>query len=358
MTTRRRVLDRAPSPWRRRVVSGAVALALGTTAALAAAAPAAAGGGVLAQAGTLDVVSQNIVASWVDGQQTMLIDLAVKGDGTAPGALLLLVTTTQPTITQADPAVLDAFEAAVAPTVVEEEQWWLDLDSFTSVGDTAQDAPTRTLQLLDGGTSDLGAAGTDAILGWLAEAGYTPGEAETAVIRTYGDGRWWFTALAITPPTSTSAMAIPPLQVSFASDELVLPMLFSATGSASLDLRTTVVGTDRLDRTDSMRGLSEVEFAGTVSVAEHPELADWLTPYGGTAWLTTVSQTFPTPSRITQDIRFTPSSYGPVDPGTETKVVRRIIWGLPAGIVLVAGGMLAIALVGITISQVMQRRYR
>lgn len=331
---------------------------------LAIGAPASASGGILTRSGVLDLTAQRVTATWANGQQTMLLDLEVTGDGTAVDPVLVIATPAQPTITTADPNVVTAFATATSPLVVQEEQWWPDLDSFSS-GEVEGATADVVTTLAPGGQSDLGNPGADPIFAWFAAAGYPLSQGETRTISTYGAGGWWFTVLAITAPTipadrvaTNTPVALPTLQLSFPSPELVVPLLFASTSDSTVELRTTVLGTERMDRTDPMRGLANVDFAGTIATADEPALTDWLAPYGGTAWATTVSQTFPSPTQITTDLRFTPSTYGPVDRGTQTEVIRRVIWGMPAGLVLVAGGMILLALVGITISQLMQRRYR
>lgn len=134
-------------------------------------------------------------------------------------------------------------------------------------------------------------------------------------------------------------------------------MLLAASSDDDYTIRTTVVAAERMDRTDLLRGMSTVEFAGPVDSLVQPDAEAWLSPYGGTAWLTTVSQTFTDPSRINQDIRFAPSTFGPVSAGSVVQMQRRIIWGLPAGLVLVGGGMILVALGGIALSVWLQRRH-
>ena len=87
-----------------------------------------------------------------------------------------------------------------------------------------------------------------------------------------------------------------------------------------------------------------------------PELAAFLAPYGGTAYLTTTDQTFSDPTRITSDFTFQPSGGADVSQSV-TVTVDRIILGLNAGPVLVAIGFLVVAVVGIVISRLMRRRW-
>lgn len=327
---------------------------------MVAAAPAAAGGGVMVSDGTLDVSDLEVVASWDEGRERMLLDVGVVGRA-APGAVAayVLATPSPAEITPADPAEIEAFRTLTRPTQEIENQWWPDLDSFSGKEEDAL-AQAVELPLDDAGIADLGAPGADATIAWFAERGLPLTEAEADVLRRYGDAGWAFAIIHFDAPTGSTASqgTLPVLEASFESPDLVVPALLIPTSGRELTLTTTVVGSGRLDRNDPMRGTQKVTFAGPVTLDDEGVLTDWLAPYGSSAWLTSATQTFTSSNPFSTDIRFSPSTYGTVDPGVTVELRRREMLGLPAGIVLTAGGMLVIALIGVTISQLMQRRRR
>lgn len=323
------------------------------------AAPASAGGGVIVQDGDLDVAVQHTAATYAAGQVELVVDFTLDGAADADsGALLLIATPTEPAIAQAseaDIAALEATDTVSEPAIVTSDQWWPDAEFFSGTQVEAVEAPD-SVGFDDGGVHALGPAGADGVIGWLSSVAF-PADSDSQVpIRTYGDAGWYFTALTFAPPTEDGLTLLPALKITFPADALVVPLMMGSSSSGSYTVRTSVVGEQRLDRTDQLRGLSNIEFAGEVTSGDQPGLATWLEPYGGTGWVTTVSQVFTNPGRITQDLTFAPSDYGAVTPDPVTEIRRRIIFGIPAGLVLLGGALIAVALGGIGLSLFLQRR--
>lgn len=323
------------------------------------AAPAAASGSIVTSEGsTLAVVQQNVLLSWSEGQERMLLDVAVAGQMQAGGgSLLLMATPTKPEILLGDPLALEAVTAAAAPDVVIENRWWPDLDSF---GGTSEDTDVSDRELGMGpkGARLLGASSADDLIGRLTDEGYEIDDRTVDAIRRYAEAGWTFSDLVFEPGTGAVEGRVPLLELRFATEEPVLPLLLNVGGGRPFQLNTYFLGPERWDRTDTMRGTAQITYSGPITAVGEPGLTDWLAPYSGTAVLTAVTQDINTPSRISEDVVFTPSTYGPVDAGTTVKVVDKIIFGLPAGLVLVAAGMLVIAIGGVTVSQLLQRRAR
>ncbi|WP_158277190.1 DUF2330 domain-containing protein [Serinibacter arcticus] len=341
----------------RRVVAMLGSAAAMTGLALGMAAPASAAGPVLVSSGDLDISAQRAVVSWVDGQQRMLIELDLEGNAD-PGAsaVLLLATPTPPQVTVADPAVMQSFVDAGSPELIEEEHWWPDLQSFGGGGD--RPAWLRPeVALAEISLSTHAPASGAQIAGFYAGQGFPVGEETTLALQTYTAGGWAITEVRIDPgEESTDVRSTPVLDLSFASPDAVVPMLLYAGGALPLDLSTYVLGTERLDRT-SMPSSASVRYSGPITSGTDPLLTDWLAPYGGTAVMTVVDQPTIQTSQMTEDIRFGPSIYGPISAGTEVVRVERIIFGIPAGLVLVAGGMVLVAVLGVIASRLMNRGY-
>ncbi|MBN8883665.1 DUF2330 domain-containing protein [Salana multivorans] len=347
---------RADRPARRlRRVAAATVLAVGG---IGVAVPAAAVDPI-ATAGALDVVDQTTVVSWVDGVERLLVDVRAVGQlESGAQSMLILATPTTPTITEGSREVITAVAAASAPEEVVEERWWPDLESFGGSSDEAAAAREAVYPIAPDGIGAYPAESADSWISWLSERGYQLADQDVSLIQRYAGAGWAISVVQVEMPAGTVNGGPPPIDVSFASETPVVPMVLASTGSQSLTYTSYVLAAERMDRSDPLRGNSTLLFSGPVTARQYPELSDWLEPFGGSAVLTKSVQTFPSPSRITEDLTFSVSTYGPFDAGTETKVVDRIILGLPAGLMLVAGGMLLLAILGIVLSQILQRRYR
>ena len=351
---------RLARPGRRTAAAAAlVALGLGLGASPAAAV------NPLTTAGELDVVEQTVVTSWVEGvdgapgTQRMLVDVCAVGRVEAGGQTqVLIVTPTEPTVTPGTPDVLTAVADAASPEEIVQEQWWPDLESFGGGGDEDVASAGAAYPIAERGIYVHGAVPATQLTSWLTEEGYNLSATDVEVIQRYASAGWTFTSAFIDITPGTVNGGPPPLDVTFASDQPILPMVLSSANTQSLATTSYVIGAGRMDRADPLRGNSRVVFSGPVSAADYPALADWLEPFGGRAVLTESVQTFPSPNRITEEVTFAASEQGPVDAGTETRVVDRIILGLPAGIMLVAMGMILVAVLGIVASQMLQRRYQ
>lgn len=313
--------------------------------------------------GNLSVNRERVLMSWVDGQERLLLDLDLTGS-VADGALtkLFLATPGPAEVVTGDRSALAALEGAVeasAPEVVRVDRWWPDLESF---GGSEDEEPADVESVVSVGDPDdiinHGDPSAQDMITELRRLGLEVPDNSSEVIGRYAADGWYFTAITVKVPRDTSPWSVTPIELTFPTEEPIIPMLLNASSSGSLDLTTYVLGTQRMDRSDPMRGPATMRFSGTVTAREVPALASWLEPFGGTAVLTATNQTFSSPGRIRDDIQFTPSEFGPVDAGTETVMVDRVIFGLPAGIVLVGLGMIAVAILGVVISRLMQLRYR
>lgn len=342
----------------RRLLLSAAALAAAT---LGLAGPASAAGPVLVTSGNLDISAERAVISWIDGQQHMLLQYDLQGrTETTDPVIVLIATPTAPELSIADPATLNAFVNASTPEIIEEEHWWPDLQSFGGGQDVPPWQRPEVSLAPAGNQVSAHAPGTpaDQIAGYYASLGYELDEATVQALQTYASAGWTISEITVDPAEeSLDARSTPVIDLRFATDTAVAPLLLTAGGSLPMTVSTYMLGPERLDRT-SMPSSAVVRFSGPVSAADDPLLTDWVAPFGGTAVMTVVDQSISQPSQITDDITFGTSIFGPVEAGTEVVRVERIIFGVPAGLVLVAGGMLLVAVIGVTISRLMQRGYR
>lgn len=336
--------------------------------------------------GALDVVEQTVLLSWVPGTpeviegeapvegeegevpaevpvgpgtQRMLIEARAIGQLEAGAQTVFLIATpTTPTVTEGSSDVLQGVAEASAPEVVIEEAWWPDLSSFGGRSEAEAEARTPTYAIAPDGIGAYPPEPAPGWISWFAERNFQLTDQDVAIIERYAGAGWALSTVSVEIPAGSVNGGPPPIEVTFESTEPVVPMVLSSANVGSLAFTSYVIAEQRMDRTDSLRGNAQTQFSGEITTADHPELADWLAPFGGSAVLTKSVQTFPNPSRLTEDVRFAPSELGAVDPGTEVRVVDRVIFGLPAGLMLVAFGMIAVAVLGIVASRLLQRRYR
>lgn len=305
----------------------------------------------------INVTREEALIQLVEGNQTILLSMAAVSE--TPSAALLIPTPTPAAVVLGEQAVMDELYDLSLPKITTEYNWWPDL---TLTGDASAGAP-------DGGVSvyeevrlgpldviTLGASDAAGLATWLGERGYQLSPTLSASLQPYIAEGWSFVAVKLAPEAGNLDGAIPPLQISFPSSSLVYPMRLSAGADQAQKVRTYVLDNQRVDRTDALRGNATTVFAGGVNAETSPELAAFLAPYGGTAYLTTTDQTFSDPTRITSDFTFQPSGGADVSQSV-TVTVDRIILGLNAGPVLVAIGFLVVAVVGIVISRLMRRRW-
>ncbi|HEV7647284.1 MAG TPA: DUF2330 domain-containing protein [Actinophytocola sp.] len=194
--------------------------------------------------------------------------------------------------------------------------------------------------------------GTDsaAVADWLDAHHFTlPPELADALTPYLAEG-WLVVAVQLTPDTAgkTFAEGLPPMRMTFRTDEPVYPVRLSATAEYSQPLRLYVLADHRMDASNPAPPGQEPEatFAGRLrpaDLADRPVLAKLVT---GGEFLTRYDAAFQ-PSEITDDIHLTRAAndepYRAVV--TETRYVTRssattvVMWAVTIGIaVLFLGG--------------------
>ena len=340
----------------RLALTGVVA-SVGLVVALPAAQACGCGGFAGPEGAEINVTREEALIQLVEGNQNILLSMAAVSE--TPSAALLIPTPTPATVALGDEAVMDELYDLSLPEITTEYNWWPDLAFGTGASAGAPDGGVSVYDEVRLGPLDvitLGASDAGTLATWLGERGYQLSPTLEASLAPYGAEGWSYVAVRLAPEAGNLDGAIPPLQITFPSSSLIYPMRLSSAASDAQNVRTYVLDTQRVDRTDALRGNATTVFAGGVNAEDSPELATWLAPYGGTAYLTTTDQTFNDPKRITSDFTFLPSG-GPDVSKSVTVTVDRIILGLNAGPVLVGIGFLVVAIGGIVISRVMRRRW-
>lgn len=309
--------------------------------------------------GGMDVVGEQAILSLVDG--TERVQIALDADSDLAEAALVVPTPTPATAALGDADAFDALAEVSAPKREEVSVWWPEWGSGDDgvAGAAPGGAPAVdvfqevTLGPLE--VASIGSADLDGLLTWLDERGYALSGRLADAMGTYVDEGWSFVAIKLSPEGEALDGEIPPVDLTFASDELVYPMRLSAAADVAQKVRTYVVADGRRDRTDGGVNV-DVLYAGPLDPADHPELESWAEPFGDDAYVTTVEQTFVDPAAdITADFTFAASDQGDVQRIYQVEVDRKIGPFL-AGPAFVAIGVVVLGAAGTLVWAVRRRR--
>jgi hypothetical protein len=320
------------------------------------------GGFVASDGEEIASTAEYAVLSW-DGEQERLL-LSMDALATSADGALLIPTPTPAEAALADTSVFEELEELTAPEEVVDYQWWPDLGFGAGSGDAGAAAPgadgvevLETLQLGDIEVSVLAAKDADELARWLDENGYVMRDNLADALMPYVSEGWYYLAIRLTTEADSLSGALQPLDLTFASDQLIYPMRLSAAATESQFVRTYVFSDHRMQRTDETASNGDsLWFAGPVEPTQvtSDALVSITTeqPY-----LTVLDQYFEEPSsQILSDFTFarapTDSEYRQVL--YETRM--REVLGIPAGPALTFIGMVVVLVLILTISGIL--RYR
>lgn len=298
--------------WVRAVATGVAAAAV--TLSAPAAMACACGGMVSPDGGDSTSVDRETVVLHHDGdRQTIHLQLGARGNATEAG--LLLPTPNPADVELGDEEMFDDL-AEISRPRVEERRHLIGGDDGDGAGGDPQ-APgnvegsrVQVLRVTDLGPLEatvLTADDPEALTGWLDEHGYVMKDALAEVIEPYVEEGWAFVAVKLTLEGKTLNGDLPPLTVTFDSEELVYPMRMSSAAAWPQDTRTYVLAEHKMERTDDTapNGTSaNLVFAGEPDAAQvdSAALGDLLAqaPY-----VTTIDQFFGNPqASIVSDFTF------------------------------------------------------
>lgn len=293
-----------------------VSVTLATAAVIAAPAQACACGAMVDGAGgDTSVTAERAVVVWEGTQETILLRLSTRSEAVSAG--LLVPTPTPATVELGDDTVFSDLAAVTAPRT--EKRWhlfgspWLlgaggaDLDAEAGGGPA-----NEGLDVLD--TVDLGplrattlaAADPQALETWLRRNRFATSPALQESVQPYVDEGWTFVAVQLDAVGQSLEGDLPPIAMTFATDEAVYPMRMSSVAQDSQYPTVYLLAEHRMERSDLVAQGStrpDLAFAGTVSADEvtSPALREWLTR---TPYLTATSQWLPQPEQIVSDFTY------------------------------------------------------
>ncbi|WP_165700141.1 DUF2330 domain-containing protein [Ornithinimicrobium ciconiae] len=345
--------------WARAAAAGVAAAAITLSAPSAMAC--ACGGMVSPDGGNGTSVDREVVVLHHDGdRQTIHLQLGARGNATEAG--LLLPTPNPAEVELGEEEMFDDL-AEISQPRVEERRHLIgdDLDSAAGGAEPPGSVEGSRVQVLS--VTDLGpleatvltADDPGALTDWLDEHGYVMKDALAEVIEPYIDERWAFVAVKLTLEGKTLNGDLPPLTVSFDSDEFVYPMRMSSAAAWPQDTRTYVVAEHKVERTDdtAANGTSaRLIFAGEPDPThvDSPALQALLerAPY-----VTAIDQYFGNPeASIVSDFRF--ASAADNEPFQRVTYVDTYLMS-PQQATL-GGGGLVVLLGGLVVLIVLRRR--
>ncbi|MFI1399283.1 DUF2330 domain-containing protein [Streptomyces sp. NPDC020681] len=306
---------------------------------------------------SMAVDRETSVVSWDGRTEQILMRFTVDGD--APKAAWIMPVPSRATVELGDRAVFSELETAIEPEERTRHYFWPREGDwpFSAAGERdsagAPQAPGDAAppvgvvgreRLGDFDVARLTATDPDALRTWLETNGFELPDGLTADLKPYVEQKWEYVAVRLAPEASGGEEAVlrgtlDPLELRFASDELVYPMRLSRRAKTAQSLGLFVLAPHRMEPVSSIGGdAPEVTYAGKAPASG---VIDSFTG-GGERFLTALDQEFPEPERINGDhvLRAT----------EKDTTYRRVVWqdellmvgGVPAWLLTFGGLVLAV----------------
>ena len=295
-------------------------------------------------------VNREVVALSWDGQHQRVI-MALDALSETGDAALLIPTPSPAEVDLAEMELFDELEEVIAPRVVTDRRWWPgwrltweELDG--AVGGAPGQDPVTVLDQVDLGpleVTTLDADDADALAAWLDEHDYVMDGGLADAAQPYVDEGWSYVAVRLSPTNGEFDGDLEPLDLRFASEQMVYPMRFSSLADHSQFVRTYVFADQRMQRTDPTTDgtAPDTRFAGMVDTgdAENAVLAELA---GDAPYLTTIDQHFHEPSeQVVSDFHFAPDPDGEDYQETDYRRVEVTVLGIAGGPAILIGVVLA-----------------
>ncbi len=247
----------------------AAAPAVLLAAAMAAPAEACGCGGYIPHDGQASVSQEQALLRW-DGQtEDLLMSLGVLGSSSE--AAVILPVPSQAKVALGQTAVWPELSQLTQPLVRHEKRYVLPLPLMGAGAAPAPGAgaPVSVLSRQTLGpfeVTNLAATNAQALADWLSANGYQMSPGLAATLQPYVAQGWYYVAVRLRPGTGTQLTGtLDPLQVTFASKELVYPMRASAHAPGTESVTLYVLADHRVQTAQ--------DFGGS-----HVPFADWIDP--------------------------------------------------------------------------------
>ncbi len=331
-------MRKAPTRFGALVGAGALLAALSLTAVPA---EACACGALLGPEGAdVDVEAEQAAIAW-DGETERIV-LSVNALTDTSHAALLIPTPSKATVGEASPALFDELARLTSPEVETVTQWWPD---FLNPIETkkAVEHPIEVLDQVDVGPVEstvLAATDADGLADWLSENEVVMSDDLAAALVPYIQEKWYYVVLRLDAEDGPINGSLPPVSLTFDSNQLIYPMRLSASANDSQLVRTYTFAEHRMERSDSSED-SHVLWAGPVAPTDFvDQSAVEFAQIGG--FLTASQHYIDSPASISADFTFAAASEDAEYSGVTTVIDHKVIFGAPAGPTLVFGGLILI----------------
>ncbi|WP_420113147.1 DUF2330 domain-containing protein [Pseudactinotalea sp.] len=307
------------------------------------------------------------VLSW-DGETERVV-LSMDAITTSSDAALLIPTPTPAEAALAETSVFSELEKVIEPEEVITYEWWPDLGFGAGAGEggAPQGAPgdsgvsvLNTQQLGDLEVTVLAASDANELADWLDSHDYVMRDGLADALMPYVSEGWYYIAIRLTAEADTLEGALQPIDLTFASQQLIYPMRLSSAATESQFVRTYVFSDHKVRRTDetATEGQVELRFAGQVPAGALT--ADSLVSIAAEQpYLTVLDQYFPEPSaEIISDFTFGQASDDAPYRERVYETRMREIVGIPAGPALTFIGMVVLLTGTLIVSGVARRGRR
>ncbi len=262
-------------------------------------------GGYIPHDGQASVSQELALLRW-DGQtEDLLMSLGVLGRSSE--AAVILPVPGQAKVTLGQAAVWDELSQLTRPLEKHEKRYVLPLPLMGFGAAPGAGAPVTVLSRQTLGpfeVTNLAATDASALADWLSANGYNMSPGLAQAMQPYVAEGWYYVAVRLRPGSGTELTgALDPLQVTFASKELVYPMRASANAPAPESVTIYVLAGHRVQTAQDFGG-SRVPFADWVdplAVAAGSPLA----PFVDRRMFLTKFQERVDPQQVNDDYHFT-----------------------------------------------------
>lgn len=323
------------------------------------------GGFVSPEGEEVAATAEYAVLSW-DGETERVV-LSMDAITESSDAALLIPTPAPAEAALAEDTVFSELEKVIEPEEVITYEWWPDLGFGAGAGEGGAPAGApeggvevlNTQQLGDLEVTVLAANDANELADWLDSHDYVMRDGLADALMPYVSEGWYYIAIRLTAEADTLEGALQPIDLTFASQQLIYPMRLSSAATESQFVRTYVFSDHKIRRTDDTATTSDVEvrFAGQVS-ASALTAGSLVSIASESPYLTVLDQYFEDPgTEIVSDFTFAQASND--DPYRERVYETRMreVLGIPAGPALTFIGMVVL-LVGTLVTSGVVRRSR
>ena len=261
-------------------------------------------GGYIPHDGQASVSQEQALLRWDGKTEDILMSLGVLGSSSE--AAVILPVPSRATVTLGQAGIWDELNQLTQPLIKHEKRYVLPLPLAGASAQPGAGAPVTLLERQTLGpfeVSNLAATDSAALADWLSANGYQMSPGLAAAFQPYVAQGWFYVAVRLRPGTGAGLSGtLDPLQVTFASSQLVYPMRGSANASSSESVTLYVLADHRVAKPQNF-GDSRVPYADWVAPAAlAPGSA--LASFVDRRLFLTKFQEQVNPQQVTDDFRF------------------------------------------------------